>query len=339
MFQLLLRAFYALHDTRTPALINVVATAVNIGRGRRALPALPPGHAWSGSRSGSLRRTGWRFVLTARALGRRLDGIDGRRVTQTYVRVTLASAVAGGAAFGLAELTGVLLGRGVTGSVVALVAGGGIGLGILATAASRMRISEATANARRGPSPPRRLTATPLGQTAPRDTTNQRAPGPRKLKAARRRRRRNGRGDTLLSTKNWARRLDDVAPDAGDVILSWLTRVVLVIAATAVVGFDGLSIAVAHVSAPTMPTQRPSPRQRVGQRQGCACTDPASRAEFGRPTRRNRAAHAASPSTPTERCTSSLSTTPRPWSFATSARSGRGRPSIVKGSGKADPTS
>jgi hypothetical protein len=58
--------------------------------------------------------------------------------------VTLASAVAGGVAFGLAELTGVLLGRGLTGSVVALVAGGGIGLGILATAASRMRISEAT---------------------------------------------------------------------------------------------------------------------------------------------------------------------------------------------------
>jgi len=52
-----------------------------------------------------------------------------------------------------------------------------------------------------------------------------------------------------LSTKKWARRLDDVAPDAGDVILSWLTRVVLVIAVTAVVGFDGLSIAVAHVSA------------------------------------------------------------------------------------------
>ena len=52
-----------------------------------------------------------------------------------------------------------------------------------------------------------------------------------------------------MSTKKWARRLDDVAPDAGDVILSWLTRVVLVIAAIAVVGFDGLSIAVAHVSA------------------------------------------------------------------------------------------
>jgi hypothetical protein len=52
-----------------------------------------------------------------------------------------------------------------------------------------------------------------------------------------------------LKTTRWARTLDEVAPDAGDVILSWLTRVVLVIAATAVVGFDGLSIAVAHVSA------------------------------------------------------------------------------------------
>jgi hypothetical protein len=52
-----------------------------------------------------------------------------------------------------------------------------------------------------------------------------------------------------LKTTKWTRRLDAVAPDAGDVILSWLTRVVLVIAATAVVGFDGLSIAVAHVSA------------------------------------------------------------------------------------------
>ncbi|HEY5456709.1 MAG TPA: hypothetical protein VIJ96_14690 [Acidothermaceae bacterium] len=52
-----------------------------------------------------------------------------------------------------------------------------------------------------------------------------------------------------MSTKDWARRLDDVAPDTGDVILSWLTRVVLVIAVIAVVGFDGLSIAVAHVSA------------------------------------------------------------------------------------------
>jgi hypothetical protein len=41
---------------------------------------------------------------------------------------------------------------------------------------------------------------------------------------------------------------EGVARDQGDVILSWLTRIVVGIALTAVVGFDSLSIAVTHVS-------------------------------------------------------------------------------------------
>lgn len=144
MFQLLLRAFYALHNTRTPALINVVATGVNIGADIALYLVLPPGSRVIGLALGFAASYWLALILTARALGRRLNGLDGRHVTQTYVRVGIASAVAGGAAFGLAELTGVLLGRGVSGSVVALVAGGGIGLAILSTAIRRMRISEAT---------------------------------------------------------------------------------------------------------------------------------------------------------------------------------------------------
>jgi putative peptidoglycan lipid II flippase len=84
------------------------------------------------------------LAMTARAVGRRLDGLDGRRVTQTYVRIIVASAVSAAAAFGVAELIAVLLGRGVSGSVVGLVAGAGIGIGILTTMAGRMRINEAT---------------------------------------------------------------------------------------------------------------------------------------------------------------------------------------------------
>jgi hypothetical protein len=42
---------------------------------------------------------------------------------------------------------------------------------------------------------------------------------------------------------------EGAARDAGDIILGWLTRIVIGLAITAVVGFDGLSIAVAHVSA------------------------------------------------------------------------------------------
>jgi putative peptidoglycan lipid II flippase len=144
IFQLLLRAFYSLHDTRTPALINVIATAVNIGLDIGLYLTLPAGSRVVGLALGFAASYWVAFILTARSLRRRLDGLDGRHVTQTYVRVTVASAVAGGAAFALAELTGVLLGRGVSGDVVALVAGGGIGLGILTTAFRRMRITEAT---------------------------------------------------------------------------------------------------------------------------------------------------------------------------------------------------
>jgi hypothetical protein len=42
---------------------------------------------------------------------------------------------------------------------------------------------------------------------------------------------------------------EGVSRDSGDVILSWLTRIVLGLSIAAVVGFDALSIGVAHVSA------------------------------------------------------------------------------------------
>ena len=144
MFQLLLRAFYALHDTRTPALINVVATAVNIAVDVALYRALPPGWRVVGLAAGFATSYWVALAMTAKAVGRRLDGLDGRRVTRTYVRIIVASAVSAAAAFGVAELTAVLLGSGVSGSVVGLVAGAGIGIGILTTAAGRMRIDEAT---------------------------------------------------------------------------------------------------------------------------------------------------------------------------------------------------
>jgi len=57
---------------------------------------------------------------------------------------------------------------------------------------------------------------------------------------------------TKLST-GWVEapraQIEGGARDQGDVILSWLTRIVVGIALTAVIGFDSLSIAVTHVSA------------------------------------------------------------------------------------------
>ena len=43
VFQLQLRVFYSMHDSRTPALIGVVTMIVNVGTCYLALALLPPG--------------------------------------------------------------------------------------------------------------------------------------------------------------------------------------------------------------------------------------------------------------------------------------------------------
>jgi putative peptidoglycan lipid II flippase len=144
MFQLLLRAFYALHDTRTPALINVSATAVNIAADVVLYAVLPPAWRVVGLALGFSLSYWVALALTARAVGRRLQGLDGHRVVRTYVRLTVASLLAGAVAFGLARLTVALLGHGLASSVIALLAGAGIGGGVLVTAAGRMHVDEAS---------------------------------------------------------------------------------------------------------------------------------------------------------------------------------------------------
>ena len=144
VFQLLLRAFYSLRDTRTPALINVVATAVNIAADLLLYAVLPVGDRAVGLALGFSASYWLAAAITARAVSRRLHGLDGRRVVRTYVRLGVASLIAGAVAYALAMSCTAVLGSGFAGAVVALVAGAGIGGALLLTLATRMRISEAT---------------------------------------------------------------------------------------------------------------------------------------------------------------------------------------------------
>jgi putative peptidoglycan lipid II flippase len=143
IFQLLLRAYYALQDTRT--LINLVATVFNIAADVALYLALPVGWRALGLALAFSASYWLATALTVRSVGRKLRGIDGRRVLRTYTRLAVASVIAGAVALGLAELSTVLLGPGLAGAVVGLVAGGGIGGALLLTLAARMRIDEATA--------------------------------------------------------------------------------------------------------------------------------------------------------------------------------------------------
>jgi putative peptidoglycan lipid II flippase len=143
-FQLELRAFYALRDTKTPALINIVATAVNIAADVALYELLAPRWRVVGLALGFGASYWVALLLTSRALGRRIGGLDGYRVVRTYVRLGLASAIAAGLALAIARLVQHGLGTGFTGSSVSLVAGAGLGLVVLLALGRRMRIREIT---------------------------------------------------------------------------------------------------------------------------------------------------------------------------------------------------
>ena len=114
LFQLLLRAFYSMQDTRTPALINVATVGVNtaanflyyfafdLGVGGLAL-----GHA-----------TAYTFAsITALVLiRRRLGGIEGRRVLAGIGRTLIAAVVTGLVAWSVARSIGDALGTATFGA-------------------------------------------------------------------------------------------------------------------------------------------------------------------------------------------------------------------------------
>jgi putative peptidoglycan lipid II flippase len=100
-FQLLTRTFYAMQDTRTPALVNVVAGVVNVGAAlayvellELGLPGMALAHATSYAVGACL------LLLLLR---RRLGPIGGARILRTSTKAAVAAAASGVAAFGVVE--------------------------------------------------------------------------------------------------------------------------------------------------------------------------------------------------------------------------------------------
>ncbi|WP_019073367.1 murein biosynthesis integral membrane protein MurJ [Streptomyces hokutonensis] len=138
-----LRAFYAYEDTRTPFYNTVIVAAVNAGASAVCFFVLPARWAVVGMAAsyGLAYATG--VGVAWNRLRKRLDGdLDGARVLRTYARLCIASVPAallsGAACYGI----GHTLGQGVVGSFAALLVGGAVLLGVFYIAARRMRIEE-----------------------------------------------------------------------------------------------------------------------------------------------------------------------------------------------------
>ncbi|TLS40738.1 murein biosynthesis integral membrane protein MurJ [Streptomyces montanus] len=138
-----LRAFYAYEDTRTPFYNTVIVAAVNAGASALCYLLLPTRWAVAGMAASYGVAYAIGVGVAWRRLRVRLGGdLDGARVLRTYARLGIASVpatlLAAGACYGITQV----LGQGVFGSLAALLGGGIALLGVFFVAARRMRIEE-----------------------------------------------------------------------------------------------------------------------------------------------------------------------------------------------------
>ncbi|MFI5805570.1 murein biosynthesis integral membrane protein MurJ [Streptomyces sp. NPDC051561] len=141
-----LRAFYAYEDTRTPFYNTVIVAAVNAAASALCYLVLPPRWAVTGMAASYGIAYAIGVGIAWKRLRNRLGGdLDGANVLRTYARLAIASVpaamVAGAVGYALSQA----LGQGVLGSLVALIVGGVVLLGVFFVAAKKMRIAELNA--------------------------------------------------------------------------------------------------------------------------------------------------------------------------------------------------
>lgn len=142
LFYVLLRGFYALEDTRTPALLNIGMSLVNViaALGLFAVapvqwkvPALALGFSIS-------------YLVTMpvmwRILGQRVGGLPTYDVVRTFVRVCLAAILAGLLMLALGQLIEETLGTGRLASLLVLAVAGTAGIALYIAVTSRLRVTE-----------------------------------------------------------------------------------------------------------------------------------------------------------------------------------------------------
>jgi putative peptidoglycan lipid II flippase len=141
-FQLQLRVFYAMQDSRTPALIGVATMILNIAANVVALEILPPGQVVAGLGVGFGLANVLGMVLAWRVLSRRLGGLDGRAVTRSLVRMHAAAIPPALFAIAVSVTVGVVLPAGHINAAVTVALAGAGGLLLYVMFAKAFRVQE-----------------------------------------------------------------------------------------------------------------------------------------------------------------------------------------------------
>jgi putative peptidoglycan lipid II flippase len=144
-FQLQLRVFYALHDSRTPALIGVATTVTNIIVNFVALAVLPARDVVAGLGIGFGVANLIGTIIAGRVLSARLGGLDGPAVTRSLVRMHVAAIPAAVFALAASIMITSILGNGRFGALATVVVAGFGGLFLYILFARAFRVRELSA--------------------------------------------------------------------------------------------------------------------------------------------------------------------------------------------------
>jgi putative peptidoglycan lipid II flippase len=141
-----LRGFYAYEDTRTPFYNTVIVAACNAAGSAVSFFLLPARFAVAGMGAAYGLAYAIGVGVAVKRLRKRLGGdLDGRRIVRTYARLIGAGVPAALAGAAAAYFVTGAVQSGVLGSLLAVLVGGAILMGVFFVAARRMRIEEMTA--------------------------------------------------------------------------------------------------------------------------------------------------------------------------------------------------
>jgi putative peptidoglycan lipid II flippase len=131
--------FYALGQNRTPVMVSVATVLVNAGLNIALVRVL----GYRGLALGTSIAALFNAALLLVLLRRRLHGIEGGRVSASFIRIAVASAAMGVATFAADRVLAVWLpGGGLVAQIVRLASTIGVSLLVLAGAAHLLRVSE-----------------------------------------------------------------------------------------------------------------------------------------------------------------------------------------------------
>ena len=142
IFQLLLRVFYALHDSRTPAIIGFLTMIATVIGNFIAAAVLPAGEVVIGLAFVYGITSVFSAMIAWRLLTKRVGSLDGRVVTRSLVRMHVAAIPPLIFAFAVSAAVSVVIHPGAVNGFITVLIGGGGALLLYVIVARALRLDE-----------------------------------------------------------------------------------------------------------------------------------------------------------------------------------------------------